>query len=453
MIECTLSAAATAMRGSLHGDDMEFRGISTDTRSLKAGELFFALRGPNFDGTEFIGAAASASAAGAVVERDVDARIARVVVPDSRVALGDLASAWRRKMPATIVGITGSNGKTTLKELVASILGQTARTLATAGNLNNDIGLPLMLSRLAPDDRYAVFEMGANHAGEIAYLTRLAAPKIVAITNAGPAHLEGFGSIEGVARAKGEILQGQPRPDCAVLNADDDFFDYWKGLVRDVRVISFGASARADVRAAAVRTTGTGSEFELCMPGRTDRVALPLAGRHNVINACAAAAIACALDVPAAQIVAGLQAARAVGGRLRRLAGIGGSTVYDDTYNANPASVVAAARFLGAQPGTAWLVLGDMAELGSDAVAMHADVGRCAAEVGIARLFATGPMSRHTVSAFGRGGEWYASVEELDQALRAAAADAPPDNVLIKGSRSSRMERVLTALVTEVDGS
>lgn len=453
MIECTLSAAAAATGGNLNGDDAKFRGISTDTRSLKAGELFFALRGPNFDGTEFVGAAASAGAAGAVVERDIDARIARIVVPDSRVALGELASAWRRKMPATVVGITGSNGKTTLKELVASILGQTARTLATAGNLNNEIGLPLMLSRLGPDYRYAVFEMGANHAGEIAYLTRLAAPGIVAITNAGPAHLEGFGSIEGVARAKGEILQGQPRPDCAVLNADDDFFDYWKGLARDVHVISFGTDIGADVRATAIRPTETGSEFELRLPGRTDRVELPLVGRHNVINACAAAAIACALDIPPAQIVAGLHAARTVGGRLRRLSGIGGCTVYDDTYNANPASVVAAAEFLGTQTGTGWLVLGDMAELGSDAAVMHADVGRRAAEVGIARLFATGPMSRHTVSAFGPGGEWYASVDELDKALRAAATDAPPDHVLIKGSRSARMERVLTALVTDMDGS
>ena len=453
MIECTLSAAAAATRGKLHGDDAKFLGISTDSRSLKAGELFFALRGPNFDGTEFVGAAASAGAAGAVVERGIDARIARIVVADSRVALGELASAWRRKMPATVVGITGSNGKTTLKELVASILGQAGRTLATAGNLNNEIGLPLMLSRLGPEYRYAVFEMGANHAGEIAYLTRLAAPGIVAITNAGPAHLEGFGSIEGVARAKGEILQGQPRPDCAVLNADDDFFGYWKGLAHDVSVISFGTDVGADVRATAVRTTETGSEFELRLPGRTDRVELPLVGRHNVINACAAAAIACALNIPPGQIVAGLQAARAVGGRLRRLVGIGGCTVYDDTYNANPASVVAAAEFLGGQKGTGWLVLGDMAELGGDSAVMHADVGRRASEAGIARLFATGPMSRHTVSAFGPGGEWYASVDELDKALRSAATGVPPDHVLIKGSRSARMERVLMALVAEMDGS
>ncbi|MDH4106922.1 MAG: UDP-N-acetylmuramoyl-tripeptide--D-alanyl-D-alanine ligase [Gammaproteobacteria bacterium] len=453
MIECTLRAAAASMQGRLHGQDTGFRGISTDTRSLRAGELFFALRGPNFDGAEFVSAAAEARAAGAVVEREIETDLASIVVRDSRIALGDLAGTWRRKMPATIVGITGSNGKTTLKELIASILGQSAPTLATAGNLNNDIGLPLMLARLEPGHRYAVFEMGANHAGEIAYLTRLAAPRVVAITNAGPAHLEGFGSIEGVARAKGEILQGQPRPDCAVLNADDAWFGLWMSMARDIPVRSFGFAAGADVRASDVRPTAAGSAFTLHMPGSAERVELPLAGRHNVVNACAAAAVAYALDIRPEQVVAGLQAARPVGGRLRRLAGIGGCTLYDDSYNANPASVIAAAEFLGSQPGENWLVLGDMAELGAAAAEMHADVGRRASGAGVSRLFATGPMSRHAVEAFGARGEWFETVEGLTEALRCAAGASPPAGVLVKGSRSSRMERVVAALAAEADGA
>jgi len=453
MIDCTLAAAAGTMHGMLRGEDAGFRGISTDTRSLKAGELFFALRGPNFDGAEFVDAAAEARAAGTVIERDVQTGLASIIVRDSRVALGDLASAWRSKMPATVIGITGSNGKTTLKELVASILGRSAPTLATSGNLNNDIGLPLMLSRLDPGHRYAVFEMGANHAGEIAYLTKLAAPRVVAITNAGPAHLEGFGSIEGVARAKGEILQGQPRPDCAVLNADDAWFDLWKSMARDLKVLSFGLEQPADVRAREVHATSAGSTFQLQLPGGEHRVELPLSGRHNVINACAAAAIACALDVPAAEIVAGLECARAVGGRLRRVQGIGGSVVYDDTYNANPASVVAAAEFLGSQAGESWLILGDMAELGRGAEDMHAECGRRAREAGVTRLFATGPLSRHTVAAFGAHGEWHETIDALRRAVRQAASSTPPDQVLVKGSRSSRMERVLDVLAAEPGGS
>ena len=239
-MESTLAQAANSMHGKLQGTDLKFRGLSTDTRTLRGGELFFALQGPNFDGATFVATAAKQQASGAVVPVPLDAAIPVIVVDDTMLALAELAADWRQQMPATVIGITGSNGKTTLKEMIASCLALSAATLPTEGNLNNEIGVPLMLARLGREHRYAVIEMGANHAGEIARLTSLVKPKIVAITNAAPAHLEGFGSLEGVAHAKGEILTSEVRPEIVILNADDEFFPYWCSLVPDVDVICFG---------------------------------------------------------------------------------------------------------------------------------------------------------------------------------------------------------------------
>ncbi len=439
-----LSAAAISMQGELHGADARFAGISTDTRTLKTGELFFALCGANFDGRDFVGRARQIGAAGAVVADVVDEALPQIAVADTRHALGRLAAAWRAEQPATVVGITGSNGKTTLKELVAACLSRAGKTLATEGNLNNEIGLPLMLTRLERGHEYAVLEMGANHADEIAYLTSLARPDIVVITNAGAAHLEGFGSLEGVARAKGEILDGQPRPDVAVLNADDCYYAYWLSRVEDVRVLSFGLDNAADVRATGIETSVTATVFDLQLPTAVARVKLLLAGEHNVRNACAAAAVAAALDIDIDTIVAGLQAVRPVAGRLQPLAGIHGATVYDDSYNANPTSVLAAAQFMESLEGEKWLVLGDMFELGTDAELLHRQTGESLRSHGIDRLFGLGALSRETVGAFGSGGAWYASVEELADAL--AESLTAEVNVLVKGSRGMRMERIVSAL-------
>jgi UDP-N-acetylmuramoyl-tripeptide--D-alanyl-D-alanine ligase len=439
-----LSTAADSMRGRLYGADAAFAGVSTDTRTLSAGELFFALSGPNFDGNDFVGQACAKGAAGAVVTRIADDPIAQIEVPDARRALGLLAAAWRDRQPATVIGITGSNGKTTLKELVAACLSRIAPTLATAGNLNNDIGVPLMLLRIAPEHRYAVIEMGANRAGEIAYLTALARPSVVAITNAGTAHLEGFGSVELVARAKGEILDGTPRPDVAVLNADDDYYEYWRSRARDVRILSFGLAAGADVRASGISTARGATVFDLHLPAADVHVELPLAGQHNVRNACAAAAIATALGVDPAAIVAGLQAVRPVSGRLEPVPGRHGATLYDDSYNANPGSVIAAAEFLVSLGGRSCFVLGDMYELGPDAEELHRGVGAALRECGIDRLLALGELSKAAARAFGAGGEWFGSVEELVASLdRELSADV---NVLVKGSRGMRMERVVAGL-------
>jgi UDP-N-acetylmuramoyl-tripeptide--D-alanyl-D-alanine ligase len=443
-MEGTLSQAAQIMQGSLHGLDGHFSGISTDTRTIRSGELFFALHGPNFDGNQYIGVAADKNAAAAVVNARTASAIAQIVVDDSRLALGRLAANWRRRMPATVVGITGSNGKTTLKELVTSCLSVSASTLATQGNLNNDIGVPTMLSRLAPGHRFAVIEMGANHAGEIAYLAGITAADVVTITNAGPAHLEGFGSIEGVAKAKGEILDNPVRPAIAVLNADDKYFDYWRSRVADTQVITFGLGENAMVRACDIRPSDFGSQFALQIKGVSVPVTLRLAGRHNVVNACAAAAIASGLGLPPAIIKQGLEAVQPVSGRLQPVRTQSGYVIYNDSYNANPQSVIAAANFLAEQEGDTWLILGDMGELGARSPELHSSVGKAAKQLGIKRLFATGALSQHTVAAFGEGGQWFSSVAELVDELRQVLT--PECHVLVKGSRSARMERVVDAL-------
>jgi UDP-N-acetylmuramoyl-tripeptide--D-alanyl-D-alanine ligase len=439
-----LSDAAACMQGVLHGDDRGFEGVSTDTRSIRDGELFVALQGPNFDGRDYVGVARKNGAAGAVVAAVTNDDIAQIEVDDTKAALGRFGAAWRHQHDVTVVGVTGSNGKTTLKELIASCLAQKAPTLATHGNLNNDIGVPLMLARIEDRHRYAVIEMGANHVGEIAYLVSLADPDVVVITNAGPAHLEGFGSLDGVARGKGEILQNERRPAAAILNADDPYFEYWSPLVSDVRRIAFGLGEQADVRADEIRPGAGGSEFTLRVGGESVRVCLPLSGIHNVRNACAAAAVAHALGLSVEAIRAGLESVRPVDGRLEPLQGIGGATLFNDSYNANPVSVTAATEFLAALPGRNWLVLGDMKELGDDAAALHREVGAAARASGIDRLFAFGDLARNTAEGFGDEARWYASLDALIDDLGKDLA--PGVNVLVKGSRSMRMERVVDAL-------
>lgn len=449
MMVSTLSSAAENMHGTLFGEDVTFRGVSTDTRSLRAGELFVALHGPNFDGAAFVDQAAKSKAAGAVVAHPVESVLPTIVVDDTMRALGELAASWRARMPATVIGITGSNGKTTLKELLASCLSMTAETLATHGNLNNEIGVPLMLLRMSESHRYAVIELGANHPGEIGYLSSLAAPNVVAITNAAPAHLEGFGSVEGVAKAKGEILSGEPRPEFAILNADDDYFDYWRGVAGDARIISFGFSAEADFRASHIAPTDCGSHFTLHMRDTQMDIRLSLAGKHNVLNACAAAAIASSLGIADKQIKSGLEAVAPVGGRLQSVQSASGAVLFDDSYNANPVSVQAAAEFLAAQDGDSWLVLGDMAELGGDAELLHAHTGWVIREAGVKNLLATGPLSRKTVESFGDGGRWFESIDALSDELRSRISAG--DVVLVKGSRSMGMERVVQALTGKAD--
>jgi len=439
----SLALAADCMNGTLCGADRQFDGISTDTRSIRDGELFFALQGPNFDGHDFVAKASANGAAGAVVTVHAEDDIAQIAVEDAKLALGRFSAAWRQSKKARVVGITGSNGKTTLKNLVAACLGTKAPTLATAGNLNNDIGMPLMLARIKDEHEYAVLEMGANHAGEIAYLASLASPDVVVITNAAAAHLEGFGSIEGVARAKGEILEVADRPTVAILNADDDYYEYWSSLVEDTGCLSFGLCESADIHADNIEASATGSRFDLHLPNASMPVSLPLPGLHNVRNACAAAAVASALDIDSGQIRSALENMVPVKGRLQPLAGINACTLFDDSYNANPLSVTAAAEFLASLDGESWLVLADMKELGEGAEDLHREVGASARASGVDRLFALGDLSRHCVEGFGSGATWY---QDIDALLSDVGQVNSAVNILVKGSRSMRMERVVDAL-------
>ena len=440
----SLGGAAKAMHGELHGEDRQFKAISTDSRTLREGELFFALQGPNFDGGNYVQSACDSGAAAAVVRTRVKVDIPQIVVADTLLALGQFATAWRRQQDVTVVGITGSNGKTGTKELVRACLTKLAPTLATHGNLNNEIGVPLMLARITEEHRFAVIEMGANHPGEIAYLTGLARPTIVVITNAAEAHLEGFGSVHGVSRAKGEILLGDERPQVAILNADDQYFDYWSSLVTDVRRISFGLGESADVRATDIVSGVHQSQFQLRLPDEQVEVSLPLPGIHNVRNACAAAAVAFALGITADTIRDALEGVSPIGGRLQPLRGTNSATLFDDSYNANPLSVIAAAEFLSQLSGESWLVLGDMKELGDNAAELHRELGEKLSAIGIDRLCAIGDLTRHTVEGFGEHANWYGGMDALLDDLTKKLNSSV--NVLVKGSRSMHMERVVDAL-------
>jgi UDP-N-acetylmuramoyl-tripeptide--D-alanyl-D-alanine ligase len=439
-----LSTVAKYTDGTLHGDDRAFSGVSTDTRTLQSGELFVALSGPNYDGQDYVDLAKEKGAAGAVVGSIVENDIAQIIVDDTKLALGQLGASWRDQQSATVIGITGSNGKTTLKELTAACLSHEAPTLATQGNLNNDIGMPLMLLRIDETHRYAVLEMGANHVGEIAYLTSLAKPDIVVITNAGAAHLEGFGSIEGVAQAKAEILQNEVRPDFAILNADDEYFGYWQSFVSDISWLSFGLSEQADIRADEVVVDKGLTRFLLHIGETAVPVSLPLAGQHNVLNACAAAAIASTLGMEPDDIASALESVSPATGRLQAVEGLHGATIFDDSYNANPVSVVAAGEYLASLPGENWVVFGDMKELGEDEQQLHREIGQALNKAGVDRLFAIGELGRDTAEAFGDGARWFETVDELAETVLKDLAGSV--NVLVKGSRSMRMERVVDML-------
>ncbi|MCB1735377.1 MAG: UDP-N-acetylmuramoyl-tripeptide--D-alanyl-D-alanine ligase [Gammaproteobacteria bacterium] len=452
MIALRLQAAADALcaRGVetvlLGGEsrfDGTFAGLVIDSRDRTSGALFVALRGDRFDGHDFAADAVANGAGALLVERRLDVDVPQLLVANARIALGAIAAAWRDELPLTVVGITGSNGKTTNKEMVAAILSQCGATTATKGNLNNDIGVPLTLARLAPGLQYAVIEMGANHPGEIAYLSGLARPDVALLANAGAAHLEGFGSLEGVAKAKGEIFDSLGATGRAVINADDRFADQWLERVGARPVFRFGLRNKADFTATWV-SNGHGSRVSMQTPLGAVQIDLPLPGEHNVMNALGASAAAVAAGAGIAEIKSGLESMKAVGGRLVSKPGVNGALIIDDTYNANPSSFRAAIAVLAAQSTSAWLVMGDMGELGEDAAQLHADVGERAREKGISRLFALGPMSRRAVVAFGAGARHFESIESLNAALldeiRAGQL------VLVKGSRSMRMERVVAAL-------
>ena len=450
-----LSAAARLLAAEHLGADVEFHGVSTDTRSLQRGNLFVALSGPNFDGHRFVPEAAAKGAVAALVSERVDTALPQLVVPHTRTGLGQLAAAWRARFSLPLIAVTGSNGKTTVKEMIAAIVAQSGPVLVTHGNFNNDIGVPLTLFRLDGKQRYAVIEMGANHAGEIGTLTRIAQPTVALITNAGPAHLEGFGSIAGVAHAKGEIFGGLSADGIAVINADDAYAELWRTLAGRHRTLSFGLTQPADV-SAQWEAHADGSVLHLVTPAGRLALRLKLPGQHNVMNALAATAAALAAGAPLTDIQYGLENMQPVAGRLHIRAGRNGARIIDDSYNANPASLAAGLAVLAAQPGMKWLVLGDMAELGPDAGHLHSEVGRAARAAGAEQLYCVGALSREAAQTFGPGAHHFATQHELIDALTAALATALTTTVarkhaeaitlLVKGSHSAQMELVVAAL-------
>ncbi len=443
----TLAVFADCCGGRLEGADAAFAAVVIDSRPLSAGDLFAALPGTRTDGHEFVGAAAAAGAAGAVVSRPVSAALPKVVVADVAAALGRAGRAWRADFRGPLVAVAGSNGKTTTKEMLAAILGQRGECLATRGNLNNRLGVPLTLLRLRDGYRSAVIEMGANHAGEVAELMSLARPDIGLITNAGAEHLEGFGDLDGVARAEGEVVAGLGAEGVAIINADDPYAPLWRSMTR-ARVLTFGFAPGADVRASEVRldagAEGFVTRFTLLGFGGSVPVSLALAGRHNVYNALAAAAAAQAAGATLAQVAAGLATMRAVEGRLQFKPAVKGAWLIDDSYNANPSSARAALLVLAELPGRRWLVLGDMAELGAYAEASHRELGTLARECGVERLYSFGPLAALAAESFGAGAERH---EDIDTLVRSVGGALHAEvRLLVKGSRVNRLERAVAAL-------
>lgn len=443
----TLGQFAADCGGRLVGEDRAWHAVSTDTRRIGAGELFVALRGPNFDGGDFLPQAAAAGAAGAVATRGGPAGLSVILVDDPLRALQQAARAHRARYTGPVIGVAGSNGKTTCKEMIAAILGERGATLATRGNLNNHIGVPLTLLRLEDTHRHAVIEMGANRPGDVAELAALAAPGIGIVTNAGAEHLEGFGSLEGAARAEGELFAALGRDAVAVINADDGFAGMWRDMTV-ARVVTFGLGGKADLGARDIRTeAGEGgflTHFTLVAPQGEVAVTLRLAGKHNVVNALGAAAAATAAGATLAEVAAGLARLEPVPGRLVLRPAAGGAWLIDDSYNANPSSLLAAIEVLGALEGRRWLVLGEMGELGSHSAAAHTEAGRQARAHGIERLFAFGERAGLAARSFGEGASRHDDAAELAAAVRAGLA--PDVRVLVKGSRMNRLERVVDAL-------
>ena len=440
----SLQELALVVNGRLSSGDSEFSSVSIDTRTLEPGALFVAIDGERVRGSDYVSQAKSAGAVAVLSQRSHDGLLPGVVVDDPIKALGQLAAFWRNQLSLPIVGITGSNGKTTVKEMVASILSKSGSVYASPGNFNNHIGAPLTLLGVRPTHRFAVVEMGMNHAGEIDYLTRIVQPTVAVITNAALAHLEGLGSLSEVVRAKAEIFNGLRSGGTAIINADDRFAAYWAARTQAFQTITFGLNSGARV-GGEVSTSEDGQLIELRLPDESIEIQLGLLGRHNALNAMAAASAAWACGCSATDIRSGLEAMRAQPGRLQVRAGSRGASLIDDTYNANPASLRAAIKTLAGRSGRKMLILGNMAELGERAEDLHRQAGREARDAGIDMLFARGDLAALAAEAFGESGQSFDSTDSLIRAARSFLS--PGLTVLIKGSRSARMEQVANALV------
>ena len=476
MMPLSLSTIARAVNGRLIGNDLVVGTLVTDTRKLEANAsvpaLFIAIKGENFDGNDYVAKAAELGARAALVSRQSDAAIPQIVVADTERALADLALVVQRDRRTKVVAITGSNGKTSVKTLTQAIFERAGSTYATPGNRNNEIGMPLAVLDTPEDAAFAIYEMGTGKPGDIAYLTRIAPPDIALVNNIAPAHLERMGSLLEIANTKAAVYDDLSADGVAAINADDAFAPYFAERAHGHRLIRFGLEATADVSAREIALDAEGSRFVLVTPQGDAQIALAMPGRHNVLNALAAASLALGAGIALPTIAAGLNAAQPVAGRLNTHRLADGTTLIDDSYNANPGSLKAAIETLAASGGTNWLVLGDMRELGEDAASLHAEVGRRAKAAGIARLYALGELSAIAATAFGEAGRVFESHAVLADALRADLAafvggasapnavdplrvrtEAPPTlRVLIKGSRGSAMDRIVKTLLADAAG-
>lgn len=427
---------------SLHD---EITGVCTDSRQIRPGHLFIAIKGDNFDGHAYLQEVEQKGALAAVVSiKAPDLKIPQFVVSDPLMALAKLAAAHRQEIHCPVIALTGSNGKTTVKEMIAAIL--PAPSLATKGNLNNHIGAPLSVLELNTEHRYAVFELGANHLGEIAHTVAVVHPDVALINNIAPAHVEGFGSIDGVARAKGEIYQGLGVQGVAVINDDDAYAHFWDDYLSGKNTLRFSATHTADVYASNVRVHSNGcAQFLLTLPEAQADITLQIPGLHNVSNALAAAACCYAVGLSIQDIQKGLYSFTGVKGRMTVLRGKNGATIIDDTYNANLRSVLAGLNVLAERSGDKIFVFGDMGELGQWATQHHQEVGNAARQLGINKLFTCGSYSAKTSEQFGSGAQHFSSKEELLESLKKELSSET--TVLVKGSRSSAMEKIVHQLL------
>ncbi|MFZ2726072.1 MAG: UDP-N-acetylmuramoyl-tripeptide--D-alanyl-D-alanine ligase [Methylococcaceae bacterium] len=449
----SLSELAESVQGRIvNSAELSLDAFSIDTRTLQAKQGYIAIQGERFDGHDFIEQAEQAGAAVVIVHKPVNTTLPTIIVDDTKLALAKLAGVWReRYQDLLVVGVTGSNGKTTTKEMLAAILDVHDEVLYTQGNLNNDIGVPLTLLRLNDQHRYAVIEMGANHPAEIAYTSRIANADVVIITNAGAAHLEGFGSIDGVAKAKGEIIETLKDSGTVIINHDDAHFNYWQQLAGQHHVLSFGEHQLADIRADNINITVYDNQFntrfDLITPRGDIGVNLKLAGKHNILNALAASAASLALGIKPQQIAQGLATLIPVTGRLQPLLADNGTLIINDCYNANANSCKAALDVLKQCQGEHWMVLGAFGELGENSAIIHHQLGELIKATGVTRLFSIGELTQHTVAAFGDGANYYQNHDELITALKKELTGS--QTLLIKGSRAQHLEQITSALVTD----
>ena len=438
----TLSQISTVVAGQQLGADVRFAGVSTDTRTLQANDLYVALVGENFDGNDYVAQAFEKGACGAVVSRDTGIDRPQLRVKDTTIALGEIARLNRLASSARVVAITGSQGKTTVKEMIAAILRVENRVLVTKGNLNNHIGVPLTLLELDATHDCAVIELGASGLGEIAYTVRMALPHVAVLTNAAATHIEGFGDIDGVVRTKGEIIDGLQENGVAVLNAEDPHFSVWAERAGKKRMVSFAVDAAADYRVVDLQMDALGaSHFILCSPIGEVKVTLALAGKHNVRNAVAAAAASIEAGASLVAVVQGLAQVRPVAGRLSQMPGIAGAIVIDDSYNASPSSFRAAIDVLASSAGNRVLIVGDMGELGMQSEQAHTELGLYAKQCGIDALWATGTYSALSAASFGERAHHFATQEALIRHAQENLGNG--DVALVKGSRSAAMDRVV----------